>query len=216
MTKFNIYVLQCEHAKYYVGKANLDVTQVFQYHIKQKNCKWTKIHPPISVINTFIGDKWDEEVTFYKMADEYGIENVRGGSYKDVILTSKQKKTFDCLLSAVSGLCHKCKKSGHSESKCLLFLDDKNIELEDVPEANGIFVLRLQNDKWFVNYSRTMRSSIMKHFEGEGSKWTKLHVPSAIHKIYPGLPKDKLNNITFDYIEQFGRENVRGGDWSKC
>ena len=61
-----------------------------------------------------------------------------------------------------------------------------------------------------------MRSSIIKHFEGEGSKWTKLHIPLAVHKIYPGLPKDKLNNLTFDYINQFGSENVRGGDWSKC
>ena len=212
MSTFTIYILRCEHSKYYIGKTTLDVDQILEQHTRQKETKWTKIHPPISIMDTFIGDKWDEEITFYRMADLYGIENVRGGSYKDVILTTDQKNTFTRLVCNVNGVCHKCRKSGHTESKCLLSTNDKPIEVEDVPECNGIFSLKLENNKWLVQYSRTLRSSIIKYFEGEGNKWTRLHVPCSIHRIYPGLNKDKLTHITRDYIDQFGKENVRGGD----
>ncbi len=38
-----------------------------------------------------------------------------------------------------------------------------------------IYILQLENDKWYVGQTKNPQSRIQSHIDGKGSTWTKLH-----------------------------------------
>lgn len=83
----------------------------------------------------------------------------------------------------------------------------------------AIYVLRLQNDCWYIGISKNVDKRYAKHIKGKGAVWTKQHRPIAIHEIRTttltlesdaGLLEDQ---VTLEYARQFGTEKVRGGGY---
>ena len=80
-----------------------------------------------------------------------------------------------------------------------------------------IYVLELEENKWYVGITTNLNYRWGQHLSGEGAKWTRLHKPKRIVEIYSDNCDRKLEDeVTKKYVERYGRENVRGGSWTKC
>ena len=75
----SVYILELTNNKYYVGSTakimvNMDVVN---YHIP-----WIQKYKPIRILNVIYDcDKYDEDKYTRKYMDDYGLDNVRGGSF---------------------------------------------------------------------------------------------------------------------------------------
>ena len=75
-----VYVLKLKDNCYYVGvSSNLNAR--LAQHFEGCGSAWTRKHPPISLIEVFIGgeDKENQVTELYR--NKYGINMVRGGKY---------------------------------------------------------------------------------------------------------------------------------------
>tara|TARA_R110001606_G_scaffold363029_1_gene516955 strand:+ start:942 stop:1313 length:372 start_codon:yes stop_codon:yes gene_type:complete len=81
---------------------------------------------------------------------------------------------------------------------------------------NYVYVLRLENDKYYVGITDCLEKRLYRHIRGYGSKWTSVNKYVEVVKCYKTL------NATFDekyytllYMYLHGIENVRGWRWCK-
>ena len=132
--KTHIYTLELINSKYYVGKTIKNVQTRFEQHLnipiigrigrkgrtnKIISSAWTRLYPPIKIIDSFESvNKFDEDLQTKKMMDLYGIENVRGGSYCNIVLHDWQIKALNAELATCNNLCFCCGKSGHFAYAC--------------------------------------------------------------------------------------------------
>ena len=115
--QLNIYALQLEQGKYYIGKTNrfegFDGVQLcFQEHLEGRGLEWTKKYYPISIIESYEHySPFEEDVLTKKYMMKYGIENVRGGSYTKIDLEEWQVKSLENEFKSVNDKCFKCGKN---------------------------------------------------------------------------------------------------------
>lgn len=77
-----------------------------------------------------------------------------------------------------------------------------------------LYVLQLENNKFYVGKTHDLFSRIGMHFCGEGSGWTKLHPPTKVlEKIETSDPEEEDKQV-LKYMKIHGIENVRGGSFS--
>jgi hypothetical protein len=113
-----IYVIKCENNKYYVGRSN-SFAKRYDMHLSGKGAYWTRIHKPIKVIERIDNaDKYDEDKYVWKYMDKYGIDNVRGGSYSQVILSENSRKCAERHIQSGSDKCYHCGEGGHLLRDC--------------------------------------------------------------------------------------------------
>lgn len=135
-----IYVLHLTQGKYYVGKTTDTDLQLGDY-IDYVESTWTKMYKPIAII-ALRRNQTDEDLDKHtiKMMTDYGIENVRGGSFSHVELTQEDMNTItkginssenrcffchnsthfirDCPKKQTVMMCHRCEKDGHTSLHC--------------------------------------------------------------------------------------------------
>lgn len=90
-----VYVLKCEQDKIYVGHTmnlNLRIAQ----HWARQGAQWTKKYPPLELIQViaFGSKELENKVTLLYMKD-WGVDNVRGGSYCQASVSSKTSKLVE-------------------------------------------------------------------------------------------------------------------------
>jgi hypothetical protein len=86
-----IYVLQLEEGKYYVGKTTRSVHVRYKEHETGHGAVWTRRYPPIRKLHDFNTDEDDaENKEVRRCMAQFGMDNVRGGSYSQVELSTKQ------------------------------------------------------------------------------------------------------------------------------
>lgn len=78
---------------------------------------------------------------------------------------------------------------------------------------SGVYVLRLENGKYYVGSSTFIDSRIQAHFNGHGSSWTKLYKP--VERLVPLTPPmshlESWERLEFiSRVLCHGIENVRG------
>ena len=76
-----------------------------------------------------------------------------------------------------------------------------------------IYVLKCANNKYYVGKTNNLQKRLVLHNSGYGSEWTKLHKPEKIILSEPLKDKYHEDNLTEEYMAEFGIDNVRGGSY---
>ena len=113
-----IYIISQQNNKYYIGKTK-DPQFRLLTHFKTGGCAWTKKYKPILIIGLFPDcDEFDEDKYTIKYMKKHGIDNVRGGSFCQIILDKDTKKCVERMICGASDGCHFCGKKGHFITDC--------------------------------------------------------------------------------------------------
>lgn len=113
-----IYVLKLTEGKFYVGKTHRHITLRLEEHMTGLGSAWTRIYTPIEVSEIKVGDDYDEDKYVLKYMEQYGIDNVRGGSYSNVRLSFDQHLQAWRSIQNACGNCMACGQKGHWISEC--------------------------------------------------------------------------------------------------
>ena len=129
-----IYVLRLCDGKYYVGRTN-NISRRLEEHKNGKGSEWTKFYPPSGPnpmeLHPCLSSA-DEDYRVKMMIMKYGIENVRGGSYCNVVLTQQQIASLNLEMNTSKDLCFNCKKPGHYANKCPLKINSNVVVKSEV------------------------------------------------------------------------------------
>ena len=124
----NIYVLKLEGEKYYVGKTN-HTFQRFNQHATGSGAKWTKKFPVVDLhaFHPNMKDSDENKLTI-QMMQNYGVKNVRGGSWTKVDMTNREIQALENKVSLrkktrnyrkKSGMfCTRCGRTSHNFESC--------------------------------------------------------------------------------------------------
>ena len=75
-----------------------------------------------------------------------------------------------------------------------------------------VYTLELEDDCWYVGWTKDPSTRIASHFLGAGSKWTIKHRPIAVTSVVLG--DELLENLTtIALMCRHGWEKVRGGNY---
>lgn len=102
--------------------------------------------------------------------------------------------------------------------------DELEFKINDIGDwsyrgSSYLYGLLLEDEKYYIGYTKNLTKRLWVHFLGKGSKWTKRYPPVAIvfSKRY-NKDKEYLleveNFLTIFYMIRYGRDNVRGGKWT--
>jgi hypothetical protein len=112
--------LTLEDGKYYVGKTE-NVEQRYLNHLSGNGdgSAWTQIYKPISIkILSRKANGFDEDKYVKECMAKYGIDNVRGGSYCRIKLsTTVEQYLYNEILGATDR-CFNCGQPGHFAFNC--------------------------------------------------------------------------------------------------
>jgi predicted GIY-YIG superfamily endonuclease len=122
----SIYILELQENKWYIGKTYKKVKERFQEHLDGKGSSWTSKYKPIKIHHTIDtcghvkgAEYWQENALTLEYMEEYGIENVRGGSYTNVVLYPEQLRYLDLVTNP----------DNFFEGKLNCYIDDDTKEL---------------------------------------------------------------------------------------
>jgi hypothetical protein len=89
-----IYVIRCANQKYYVGRT-IDVVSRFNAHSRGLGSKWCAAHLPLDgIIELHPDAPFQELLITLKTMQKYGIDNVRGGPWVTMSLSSTELDTI--------------------------------------------------------------------------------------------------------------------------
>ena len=75
----------------------------------------------------------------------------------------------------------------------------------------NIYILKLQNNKYYVGKSNDLDTCIQSHKNGTISMWTKKYKPILVKKVIPNMSHRDENKYIIKYMNKYGIDNVRGG-----
>jgi hypothetical protein len=114
-----IYVLKCERNKYYIGKTSRPLQIRAKEHFTNQGSEWTRLYKPIEVIEKIDdADDFDEDKYTKIYMNKYGIDNVRGGSYTQLILQDHVIENLQKELCSANNACFRCNREGHFANNC--------------------------------------------------------------------------------------------------
>jgi len=179
-----VYVLELSDNKYYVGKSNNPDIRIKE-HFLNNGSVWTTKYKPLNLIEKYENcDDFDEDkyVKVYMM--RHGIENVRGGSYSQIILEPSVIDMLNKELCSATDKCFTCGLSTHFTKEC------RGKEMEEMYyELNN-------NEDIIMDIELTDYGKIYK-VERYVTYYTALH---KLPSYYIKHQKDSLNNIILKIV----------------
>jgi len=73
-----------------------------------------------------------------------------------------------------------------------------------------VYVLQLENDKYYIGKTHNLNNRISQHFKNKGSEWTRLHKPISFIETSNEISEKEM---TLKYMRKYGWSNVRGYCW---
>lgn len=77
-----------------------------------------------------------------------------------------------------------------------------------------IYILKCQQDKYYVGKTANFSKRYDQHQSGLGSYWTKRYRPIEVMEVFEGTKYDEDKKV-WEYMEKYGIDNVRGGIYSQ-
>jgi len=113
-----IYILELISNKYYVGKSNKPNIRI-DMHINGNGAVWTMKYKPTRIARIIPNcDDFDEDKYTLIMMKKYGIDNVRGGSFCNIILDNNHIETINRMIRSGTNACYGCGSDGHFIKDC--------------------------------------------------------------------------------------------------
>jgi hypothetical protein len=121
----NIYILELEDGKFYVGKTD-HTFQRFNQHWQGLGAKWTQKHKPVDLY-AFHKDRTDSDENKFTLAmmRNFGVTNVRGGSWTKVEMSQGEIRRLEARLhktrrrkKELSTSCARCGRTSHNITTC--------------------------------------------------------------------------------------------------
>jgi predicted GIY-YIG superfamily endonuclease len=78
-----------------------------------------------------------------------------------------------------------------------------------------VYVLKLEQGKYYIGKSSDPGRRIEEHSNSSGSDWTKIYKPIEIIDLRQTLSPFEEDRLTIEYMAQYGIDNVRGGTFCK-
>jgi len=78
----------------------------------------------------------------------------------------------------------------------------------------SIYVLKLQQGKFYIGKSEDVTKRYQDHVNGMGPLWTQKYKPTSLFKTIRSKSSFDEDNITKEYMNLYGISNVRGGSYS--
>lgn len=91
---------------------------------------------------------------------------------------------------------------------------DSNLQSVDDFMRSKVYVLELEGGYYYVGMCKNFPDRVMRHIDGNGSLWTKLHRPVASVAFFWG-DEEVEKSVTLHYMEMFGVDRVRGWIFTK-
>jgi len=135
-----IYILKCKYGKWYIGKSDKPFIRI-QDHFVGNGAEWCKRYPPIEIHQVIKNcDTFDEDKYVKKFMSEYGIDNVRGGSYVQENVTEEQRRLLQIEINGANDACFTCGSKNHFARDCKNCIDTKGISFlyNNLPKAKTI------------------------------------------------------------------------------
>jgi cellular nucleic acid-binding protein len=149
-----IYVLQLENSKYYVGKT-ADVMKRFEQHKSGSGSAWTSKYKPVKMLECrALSGEHDENNVTKDYMKKYGINNVRGGSYTQVSLPADVESVLQREFRGNADVCYKCNLAGHFANQCPLEATQLCTRLEHGSVEQKARPLRELADSFIKQYGR--------------------------------------------------------------
>jgi hypothetical protein len=76
-----------------------------------------------------------------------------------------------------------------------------------------IYILKLQQGKYYVGKTKNAGFRLDSHFNSEGSAWTKKYKPIKVEKLISNCDDYDEDKYTRIYMDKYGVDNVRGGSF---
>lgn len=77
-----------------------------------------------------------------------------------------------------------------------------------------LYVLELEDNKWYIGKTNDIKKRFTQHQNGEGSAWTKSYKPVRLAQCRPLKDEYDETNMTKTYMKKYGIDNVRGGAYT--
>jgi hypothetical protein len=136
----HIYILRLSAGKYYIGKTK-NVDKRWAEHTAGCGSGWTKKYPPLSLVKSVVSTShFDEDRYVKEYMEKYGIENVRGGTYSNVVLDANCIAVLEKEIRHSNNLCVRCGRGTHFVKDCYATTDSdggviKGVAKETVKNA---------------------------------------------------------------------------------
>jgi len=77
-----------------------------------------------------------------------------------------------------------------------------------------IYILKLENNKYYIGKTTNPKFRIENHFNSNGSEWTKMYKPLKLIELISDCDDYDEDKYTRIYMDKYGINNVRGGSFS--
>ena len=167
----HIYILKLKEGKYYIGKTK-NIEKRWNEHLSGEGSAWTKKYKPTFLMKIIVSTSYFDEDKYVKeyMA-KYGIENVRGGTYSNIVLDDNSILVLEKEIRHSQNLCTRCGRNTHFIKDCYANTNSDGAIIDAVKKDNEKTTSTIRPiSKIAYNKSITKKTTIFKVSNNNGNE----------------------------------------------